>query len=164
MSDNMAPSITDQHRWLLQFLGEWQMTGGCTAPPGGEPMTFEGRETVRALGEAWILCEGVGPGPAPGSEMRSLMTLGYDPARGCFLGTFAASMMTHLWLYQGQLDADRRVLTLDTEGPAFGAGGGTARFQDIIALEADGTRRLTSRMQQPDGSWQQVMHGVYRRI
>ncbi|WP_235035324.1 DUF1579 domain-containing protein [Roseomonas sp. 18066] len=160
----MAPSITDEHRWLLQFQGDWRFATECAAPPGGEPVSFEGRETVRALGEAWILCEGVGPGMAPDSEARTLMTLGYDPAQGCFLGTFAASMMTHLWAYRGQLDADRRVLTLDTEGPNFGPGGGTARFQDIIALEPDGTRSLTSRMEMPDGRWQQVMRGVYRRV
>ncbi|ONG55000.1 hypothetical protein BKE38_09425 [Pseudoroseomonas deserti] len=160
----MAPSITDQHRWLLQFQGEWHMVADCAAPPGGEPVHFEGRETVRALGEAWIHCEGIGPGPTPESEARSVMLLGYDTAKGCFVGTFTGSMMTNLWIYQGQLDADRRMLTLDTEGPNFGPEGGTAKFQDIIALEADGGRSMTSRMQKPDGRWEQVMRAVYRRI
>ena len=32
-------------------------------------------------------------------------TLGYDPAKKKYVGTFIASVMTHLWIYSGSLDA-----------------------------------------------------------
>ena len=42
----------------------------------------------------------------------TLMTLGYDPRKKRFVGTFVGSMMTNLWIYDGELDKDERVLTL----------------------------------------------------
>ena len=47
------------------------------------------------------------------------MTLGYDPVQKRFVGTFIGSMMTHMWIYNGTLDAAGKVLTLDTEGPGL---------------------------------------------
>jgi hypothetical protein len=35
----------------------------------------------------------------------TMMTLGYDPPKRRFVGTFNDSMMTHLWVYDGALDA-----------------------------------------------------------
>ena len=54
------------------------------------------------------------PGCGPST---TIMTLGYDPQKERFVGTFVASMMTHMWHYNGSLDAAEKVLTLDTEGP-----------------------------------------------
>ncbi len=40
-----------------------------------------------------------------GSTSRSIMTLGLiDPQQKRFVGTFIASMMTHLWVYNGAFD------------------------------------------------------------
>jgi hypothetical protein len=47
------------------------------------------------------------------------MSIGWDPERGRFIGTFPSSMMAYLWLYDGVLEADGRVLTLSAEGPSY---------------------------------------------
>ena len=47
-----------------------------------------------------------------------LMTLGYDPAKKRFVGTWVGSMMAHLWVYEGSMDAEEKVLTLSAEGPS----------------------------------------------
>jgi len=154
------PQPGPQHTWLQRLVGAWRTEGECAAPPGEAPVQMTGTERVRSLGGLWILAEGVGEMPGGGTA-NSQMTIGFDPAQGAFVGTFVASMMTHLWLYRGTLEGD--TLTLDTEGPDFG-GGGMARYQDIIALQGDDARTLTSRMQMPDGGWQQVMSARYRRI
>ena len=44
-------------------------------------------------------------------------------------------MMTHLWVYDGALDAAGKVLTLDAEGPSFTGDGTTAKYQDVIEIE-----------------------------
>ena len=81
------------------------------------------------------------------------MTLGYDPQKQRFVGTFVASMMTHLWSYDGTLDASGEVLTLDTLGPSFSGDGRLVRYQDIIAWEGDDHRTLRSRAMGEDGGW-----------
>jgi hypothetical protein len=92
-----------------------------------------------------------------------LMTLGYDPEKNVFRGTWVGSMMTHMFVYEGTLDADQKVLTLETEGPSFKDDGKTARYRDVITLVSANERTLTSFALQPDGSWSQMMQATYRR-
>jgi hypothetical protein len=84
-----------------------------------------------------------------------LTTLGYDPEKQRFTGTFIGSMMTSLWLYEGKLKGDR--LTLDTEGPNMSGGEGTSRYRDIIELVSDDERTMTSEVEGPDGTWTRFM-------
>lgn len=60
-------------------------------------------------------------------------------------------MMTHMWIYDGALDASGKVLTLDTEGPSFAGDGKLARYQDIIEIVSADERRLSSRVLRDDG-------------
>jgi hypothetical protein len=151
------PTPGPEHAWLQRLLGSWRMEGEC---PGDPPTPMTGTERVRVLGGLWVLAEGEGEMPG-GGVAQSLMTLGFDPVQGVFAGSFVASMMTHLWSYRGRLAGD--TLTLDTEGPEFGSGA-MAPYQDVIALQGDDARTLTSRMRRADGSWVEVMSARYRRI
>jgi hypothetical protein len=117
---------------------------------------------VRPLGELWTLSEGQGEMPGCG-PMRSLMTLGYDPQRKRFVGTFVASMITHLWIYDGALDASGRVLTLETEGPGMGTGEAMAKYRDVIEIASGDERSLTSNVMGDDGKWHEFMVARYRR-
>lgn len=156
-----------QHRWLGRLVGEWVMESMTTPEsPGGEDAAMLGTETVRSLDGIWVVGEGRMTLP-DGGEATTLLTLGYDPARGCFVGSWIGSMMTHLWTYHGQLDEAGAVLTLDTEGPRFTPDGapaaGLARYQDIISFDDDGYRILRSRMLGDDGAWREFMRARYRR-
>jgi hypothetical protein len=99
-----------------------------------------------------------------GGTAKTIMTLGYDPQKQRFVGTFIGSMMTYLWVYEGSLDAAGKVLTLDAEGPSFAPGAqGMAKYKDAIEFLTDDHRTLTSRMLGPDGQWQEFMTAHYRR-
>ena len=103
-------------------------------------------------------------GGAPdGQPTRFAITLGFDPAKQRFVGTFVASCMTHLWPYDGQLDAARKLLTLDSEGPSFAGDGTMAKYQDIIEILDKDRYMLSSQVQNPDGSWTQFMNAKYKR-
>lgn len=162
----MEATTQKEHEWLHKLIGEWTSEMACAAEPGKPAEPHRGTERVRSLGGLWVLAEGQGEMPG-GGKSSMLMTLGYDPARQRFVGTWIGSMMTHMWVYEGTLDSDRRVLTLDTEGPAFDATGAStgklAKYQDVIELVSDDERRLTSRTQGEDGQWQQFMSATYRR-
>ena len=148
-----APEPRTEHRWLRRLVGEWSAAMiGEEHPPW--------TESVRPLGEVWIVAETLGQMP-DGGQSRTLMSLGYDPAQDRFVGVWIGSMMTHMWVYSGRLEG--AVLTLDCEGPDFADTGRMARYQDIIELKGDDLRTLTARTQQADGSWKEFMVTEYRR-
>jgi len=91
------------------------------------------------------------------------MTLGYDPQKQRFVGTFVGSMMTGMWVYEGTMDASGSMLTLDTEGPDMGSEGKMANYKDIIEIKSDDYRLLRSQIQSADGSWQEFMTAHHRR-
>lgn len=130
--------------------------------PGKPPEKFKGTESVRSLGGLWVLAEGQGEMPG-GGAMTTLMTLGYDPPTKRYVGTFIGSMMTHLWVYDGALDAAERVLTLDTEGPSMAAEGKMTKYKDVIEFKSGDHRVLTSHMLGDDGKWHPFMTAHYRR-
>lgn len=151
-----------EHEWLQKLVGEWTYRAEAKAmDPGGSPMEAEGTESVRSLGGLWILAEGRGEMP-DGSPATTLMTLGYDPGEERYTGTWIGSMMTHLWVYDGALDADEKVLTLEAEGPAM-TGEGTAKYRDVIEVESADRRVLRSLVLGDDGEWHDFMTANYRR-
>jgi hypothetical protein len=117
---------------------------------------------VRSVGGLWVVAEGSGEMPG-GGPATTLITLGYDPQKQRFVGTFVGSMMTHLWIYEGALDPAANVLTLDAEGPSFSGDGTMAAYQDIVEIRSDDHRVLRSRVRGPDGTWNEFMTGHYRR-
>lgn len=151
-----------EHRWLEQLVGEWTFEGEGVMGPDKPPMKWKGTEKVRSLGGLWIMAEGRGDMPGCGPS-TSMMTLGYNPQKGRFVGTFIASMMTHMWIYDGELDTTKTVLTLNTEGPNMATPGKMANFRDVIEIKSDDHRTLSSYMQDADGNWRQFMTGHYRR-
>ena len=151
-----------EHQWLQKLVGEWTFEVEATMEPGKPPEHFKGTESVRSLGGLWIVAEGQGEMPGGGAA-TTIMTLGYDPQEKRYLGTWVGSMMTHLWLYDGALDAAGKVLTLDTEGPNMAAEGKMAKFKDVIELKSDDHRVLTSHMLGDDGKWHHFMAANYRR-
>ncbi len=154
------PKPQKEHAWLHKMVGEWVAEGEGVMEPDQPPMKWTGTESVRSLGGLWVLAEGRGADPED-ETATTLMTLGYDPQKQRFVGTFIGAMMTNLWVYEGVLDADERLLTLDTEGPT--AEGKMAKFQDIVEFVSDDHRILSSRLLGEDGQWRQVMTTHYRR-
>jgi len=150
-----------EHHWLHRLIGEWSYEAECTMGPGQAPMRATGSERVRSLGGLWVVCEGHGEMPG-GGPATMIMTLGYDPRTKRYRGTWVGSMMTHLWVYDGTLDAQERTLSLEAEGPDF-SGEGSALYRDVIELRSDDHRVLTSHKLGEDGAWQAFMTARYRR-
>lgn len=152
-----------EHEWLHRMVGDWAYAAVAEMGPDQPPHRDEGTETVRSLGGLWVLAEGEGAMPG-GSPARMVMTLGFDPEADRFVGTWVGSMMTHLWVYDGEMDAAGKVLTLEAEGPDMSGSGGTARYRDVIAFEDDDHRTLRSSVMGDDGDWHEFMEARYRRV
>jgi hypothetical protein len=151
-----------EHHWIHKLVGEWSFETEGHMGPDQPPSKSTGTESVRSLGGLWTIGEGQGEMP-DGGPATTIMTLGYDPQQKRFVGTFIGSMMTHLWIYNGSLDATEKVLTLDAEGPDFSGGPKLVKYQDVIEFVNDDHRILSSRMLGEDGKWQHFMTAHYRR-
>ncbi|NUN04020.1 MAG: DUF1579 domain-containing protein [Bryobacteraceae bacterium] len=151
-----------EHQWLQKLAGEWTFELEATMAPGQPPVKSTGTETVRPLGGFWILAEAQGE-MSCGGPATTIMTLGYDPRKNRFVGTFIGSMISNLWVYDGQLDAAERALALDAEGPHLAAQDKVAKYKDIIEIKSDAHRILRSEMLDDDGKWREIMTIHYRR-
>ena len=158
----MSAEPQKEHQWLQKLVGEWTYEHEASMCPDKPAEVVRGTENVRSLGGLWTLGEGQGEMPGGGSAI-TLMTLGYDPQKKRFVGTFIGSMMTNLWVYEGELDKDEKVLTLDTEGPDFTKPGKTSKYQDVIEFMSDDHRVLISRTLGEDGQWHDFMTAHYHR-
>ncbi|NJR61975.1 MAG: DUF1579 domain-containing protein [Cyanobacteria bacterium CRU_2_1] len=150
-----------EHQWLHKFVGEWMYETEALMESEQSPEKSTGTENVRSLGDLWILAEGQGEMPGCG-EANTLMTIGYDPQKQRYVGTWIGSMMTYLWFYDGELDATERMLTLNSDGPAM-TGDGLAKYRDVIEFKSDDHRVMTSHVLGDDGQWHQFMTVNYRR-
>jgi hypothetical protein len=149
----MELKVTEEHRWLQKLVGKWK-----AVPDESGGMW---NETVEPVGEVFVQFDGRGDMP-DGVPGRTLMTLGYDPETKRFVGSFAGSMMTHHWVYDGSLNESGNILTLDTEGPDWTTGKMT-RFRDIIEYDGGDRRVFRAEMHQEDGSWKEIMRTEFVR-
>lgn len=129
--------------------------------PGAAPTLWSGTESVRSIGGLWIVAEG---GALSGHDpFTSLLTIGFDPAKERFVGTWIDSMQTTLWTYTGQLDEERQALTLEAEGPSLFVPETTIRYRDRFEFLGPDHRRLTSMAQAENGEWITYMTAEAKR-
>jgi uncharacterized protein DUF1579 len=149
------------HQWLEQLVGEWTAKSEASMGPGTEPIKAEAREVVRSIGGLWTVAEA--DTSIQGTRVHSILTLGYDPVKQAFVGTWIDSVQAHLWLYRGTLDESKKILTLEAEGPSFDDPNQVAKFRDVIEIASPDRRLARSFIQGPDGNWIQFQSGEYQR-
>jgi hypothetical protein len=148
-----------EHQWLHKLVGDWTYEIEATMAPDKPPEKSKGTERVRSLGGLWVLAEG--QGEMGGRTETTLLTLGYDPPKQRYVGTWIGSMMTHLWVYEGTLSGN--TLTLNAEGPSFETDGKMRKYRDVTEFKSDDHRVLTSQVLGDDGRWQTFMTAQYHR-
>ena len=162
MSEMKAPEPAEEHGWLQQLVGDWNWEHDIPAQEGQPAATYRGTETVRSIDGLWFIAEGGGDFGEAGN-VTNIMTLGFDPSRRRYVGTFIGSMMTNLWVYEGEVDKSRNTLVLDTEGPSFTDPNVQAKYRDEMTIVDPDYRTLTSGYVDADGKWTVFMTAHYRR-
>jgi hypothetical protein len=145
------PQPVKEHQWLQQFVGEWDTQTEINMPGMPAPIKAQGTETVRSIGGFWIVGEGTSTMEGMGT-MTGIVTLGYDPEKQKYLGTWIDSMTSTLWKYEGTVDAEGKKLTLHTEGPCP-IKPGIVKFTETVEFKSKDHRIFTSSFQNDDGSW-----------
>lgn len=154
-----------QHEWLKQLIGEWTMEGECSMGPDQPPAKSSGKETVRAFGDLWIVCDGAGQMPGTDSIMHSRMTLGFDASKNAYVGTWIGSCIPTLFVYEGTIDpAKPAALPLNTIGPSWADPTKLVRYQDVIEIQSNDRRLLWSQVELEPGKWTRFMTATYTRV
>jgi hypothetical protein len=154
----------DEHHWLDALVGQWNFEAKAEMGPGQPEHRMLGKTTGRSLGGFWVLLESTHAGEKAEEQHTTLMTLGYDPAKQQYVGSFVGSMMASQWIYAGTLDAANRKLTLDTVGPRFDGEPGEAKYQDFIEQVSPDHWILSSQVLGEDGQWKPFMTSHHRRV
>lgn len=152
---------TKEHEWLRQFVGEWETEGESPEMPGQPAMKCKGTVKARMLGTLWLVLEP--QNEVMGMQMNALQTIGYDPEKKKYHGTWVDSMINHLWRYDGTVDATGKILTLEADGPDFTQPGKTAKYRDLYEFKSADQIVTTSQALGPDGKWMTFMKGNMRR-
>jgi hypothetical protein len=148
-----ATAPTKEHNWLKQLEGEWVTDCDCIMEPGKPPMKFRGTESTRTLGGLWSI--GEWKNDMNGTSTVGMMTLGYEPTKKKFIGTWVSTMDTFMCKYEGTLSGN--TLTLETEMPNPMAGGKMTKMKDVIEIKDKDHKLLTSYAQGDDGKWVSFM-------
>ncbi len=108
------------------------------------------------LGDLWVVTDI--KGDMGGANMHGLMTIGYDPAKKKYVGTWVDNMMNHLWKYEGTVDATGKILTLEAEGPNMAAPDQTTKYRDVYEFTSDDQVTTKSSMLL-NGEWVVFVNG-----
>lgn len=144
-----------QHAALDRMVGTWEVRSSMMGE--GDRWT----ETCRSLDGIWYISEGYGD--TPGGKATTMLTVGYDPVKGKYVGTWLGTMMSMLWVYEGDLSQDGTTLSLYTTGPDFEVEGRTVDYREQIIFQDDDHRLFLSATKQADGSWKQFQEVKYTR-
>ena len=155
-----APPL-EQHAWLQQLAGDWNVTYEVPTDDGSKPMQMKALASARKVGELWILIEG--SANFDGQAFSSFMTLGYHPVQEAFVGTWVDSMQTQLWIYRGALDPTGKILTIVAEGPSMGDASVMTEYREVIELKSKDQFLLNSSVKGPDGAWMPIVTATYQR-
>jgi len=147
--------------WLKQLVGEWDIKFKMNMQPDQPPMESAGTDSVRALGGHWIIAEI--KTTMMGAPYNGILSLGYDPLKKHFNGTWIDSFGGYLWVYKGTLNDAGDTLTLETNGPSILSPDKTARYKEVIQITDKDNRTFTSSIETDDGKWTKILTIEYHR-
>ena len=161
--DMQMPAPEKEHVWLEQFVGEWEAEMEVIPGPGQPAMKGKATESCKALGKFWVHSDMKVDMPGIGMNMNGLMTIGYDPQKKKYVGSWVDSVSSYMSRYEGTVDATGKILTLEAEGPDMSNPGKMAKFRDVTEFKSKDEKLFTSSMQGADGKWTTFMTSKVKR-
>jgi hypothetical protein len=149
-----------EHALLKKDVGTWDATVEMNGPPGTPAMVSKATETVAVTcGGLWQVSEFKGDMGGMAFEGRS--TVGYDPAKKKYVGTWVDSTTAGLTLTEATYDPAKKTMTGWLEGPD--ATGKTTKMKEVTEWKDDDTRVFTMFTTAPDGKDYPIMKISYKR-
>lgn len=152
--------VTAEHEWLHHLAGDWMVKGEAVMGPDAPAQAMEWTERARMFGDYWLVSDI--EADFDGDPWKGRMTIGWDGSQNAFVGTWYDTNSDYMWTYHGSLDAERRVLTLEAEGPDMTNPGKMTMFRDVLEILGPNKRRLSS-YAYTDGEWVRFMGATATR-
>jgi hypothetical protein len=149
-----------EHAFLKKDVGTWDATVEMNGPPGTPAMVSKGTETISVgLGGLWQISEF--KADMGGAPFEGRGTVGYDPAKKKYVGSWIDSMTAGLSLVEATYDPAKKTMTGWVEGPD--PSGKVTKTKEVTEWKDDDTRIFTMLMTAPDGKEYPLMKITYKR-
>ncbi len=99
-----------EHRKVLAGVGEWEGSVIMNVPGMDEPMEMPCKESIKAIGDFWTTSEFTGN--FGGMPFNGASTLGYDPVKKKFVGTWIDNQHPYMAMMEGDWDAEKNAIVL----------------------------------------------------
>jgi hypothetical protein len=158
-----SPPPTKEHEFLKQFIGTWETEGEANVAPAPDQPKLKctGSMKGRMLGGYWLVSES--KMSMMGADVEAVQTIGYDPEKKKYVGSWVDSMFNYQWQYDGSVDETGKILTLNAEGPSFLEPGKIGKFRDVYEFKSKDHIVTKSEMQNAEGEWVTFMTGSAKR-
>lgn len=145
-----TPTPSEEHRIVMQDVGEWTVKGKMIVPEGHQE--FESEETVVAIGEFWTVSHYSSDifGGLKGSS-----TIGFDPITKQFVGTWVDSFQPAATHMKGIYDKETKTMTYETTG--IGLDGKPNPGKIIIQYKGADSRTFKMMHKDPTGQTDQMV-------
>jgi hypothetical protein len=155
------PGPTKEHDWLKQFVGQWDCHAASVASDNQPAMQSKGLMKSKMLGSFWVVNEL--DIDIAGGTFHAIQSLGYDPDKKKYVGTWIDSMVNYSWQYEGEVEVATNKLVMIAEGPNFMTDGRLTQFRDSYEFKTPDLIATTSEIKGDDGKWITFMTGEMKR-
>ncbi len=108
------PGPTPEHKAMAREEGTWKAESKFWLTPETEPMVSEATESNKMFGELWLLSKY--EGNVMGMPFKGMGTMGYDPVKKKYVGTWVDTMNPHMQTMEGEYDVETHTLTMYSTG------------------------------------------------
>ena len=153
------PTPSKEHEILMKDVGEWSITGKMLLPNGFQE--FTGEEKVEAIGKFWTVSH---YSSDVFGGLKGSATIGFDPLKKQFVGTWVDSFQPAVTQMQGTYDEKTKTMTFATTGR--GLDGKPLPGKIVIHYQDENSRTFTMMHKDPTGQSDEMvktMEMTYRR-
>lgn len=154
------PAPAPEHALLMGSVGVWDVKTKNFMGPGKPPIEGHAVDRVDAIGGFWTVSHY--ETTFFGQPFTGSCLLGYDPGKKKYVMTWADSMSSFLFIFEGEFDAATRTLTCVGKGPSM-AGPGTADWKSTMTLHDADHQTLKMFASTPRGEVQLMENNYTRR-
>ena len=152
-SSQEMPKPSEEHKILMQDVGEWTIKGKMLTPTGFQE--FQGEEKVIAIGQFWTVSNY--SSNAMGG-LKGSSTIGFDPKAKRFVGTWVDSFMPSPTRMKGSYDQKTKTMTYETVG--MGMDGKPMPGRIIVNYKTADTHIFTMMHQDPTGQTDELVKSI----